>query len=161
MEMLEPPQREKGDELDEREEPAPLDLKKARPANLREYSIKAECFDLWVFGALSEEDRKLWLLAALSAQVVNARKMSLSAAEEQKLILAGHGDIKRFFDRIEAGRADFEVARKELTSGQIFLLKIAGGSYRTEFVQGPFGNGSLFSKTLEKIANEPVAEGLR
>src|SRR5207302_807356 len=78
--------------------------RRARPMNPEEKAVKRECFDLWVFGELTEDQRKVWLLSTLSEKVVVARGRGLPAAGEEKLVLAGKGDIKRFFDRVEESR---------------------------------------------------------
>ena len=78
------------------------------PIEFRAYALKSECFDLCIYGDITEEQRMIWLLAALSTKVMAARERGLSAVEEEKLILAGRGDIKRFFDRVKAQRPGFE-----------------------------------------------------
>jgi hypothetical protein len=122
------------------------------PIKFREYALKKECFDLWMYGDLAAEQRTIWLLSALSAKVMAARDRGLSPAEEEKLILAGRGDIKRFFDRVEAHRPAFEAARKDLVEGQAFLRTIQPLSI--EFQLGVYDFGSLFTKTLRKIEND-------
>jgi hypothetical protein len=148
VELLEPPR--PGDDMggEEIDEPDPDPIL----VHFREYGLKKECFDLWMYGDLAVEKRTVWLLAALSAKVVSVRDRGLSAAEEEKLILAGRGDIKHFFDRVEAQRPGFEAVRKDLVEGQAFLQTIQPLSI--EFQLGLFDFGSLFSKTLRKIERD-------
>jgi hypothetical protein len=149
-EPIEPPRR--GEEPEGEVTPQPE--RRARPMNLDEKAIKRECFDLWVFGELTEDERKLWLLSTLSEKVVVARGRGISAAEEEKLVLAGRGDIKRFFDRIDAIRAAFEGVRRDYVAGKDFLRGMSIHALSVEFEHGPFGESSLFSKTLRKIERE-------
>jgi hypothetical protein len=125
------------------------------PERFREYALKKGCFDLWMYGDVAVEQRTVWLLSALSAKVVAVRDRGLSPAEEEKLILAGRGDIKHFFDRVEAHRPAFEAARKDLVEGQAFLRTIQPLSI--EFQLGLYDFGSLFTKTLRKIENDRKA----
>ena len=41
-----------------------------------------------------------------------AQEGKLTRAQQAKLLLAGKGDIKRFFDQVEERRAEFEKERK-------------------------------------------------
>jgi hypothetical protein len=116
---------------------------------IRDRALKRENFDHWLYGELNEQSRSVWLLSTLSAKVSAAR--TLSADEEAKLILAGRGDIKRFLDRIEAKRAEFELVRTDFMEGQVFLTGPEMRRLSFEFKVGPFGEGSLFAKSLRKI----------
>jgi hypothetical protein len=122
------------------------------PIEFRAYALKSECFDLCIYGDITAEQRMIWLLAALSTKVMAARERGLSAAEEEKLILAGRGDIKRFFDRVEAQRPGFEEARRNLIEGRAYLRSIQPISI--EFRLGLHDFNSLFAKTLRKIEME-------
>ena len=72
-----------------------------------------------------------------------------------KLRLAGRGDIKRFFDEVQRRRDDFESDRKTFKTGLPALRRLdeLSPTYR----HGPFGVGSLFAKTLQKINNDQKA----
>jgi len=122
------------------------------PSVFMDHAIKSECFALWVYGDLTEEKRKIWLLTILSGKIVAARGRGLSDADEEKLVLAGRGDIKRFFDKVEMMRSGFEEARKDISDGQDFLHRLTPLSQEFQF--GPFRDHSLFAKTLRKIERE-------
>jgi hypothetical protein len=83
-----------------------------------------------------------------------ARNRRLSATGEEKLVLAGMGDIKRFFVRVGQQRAAFEEVRRDHAAGKEFLRGIDIHSLSVEFQQGPFGEDSLLAKTLRKIERE-------
>jgi hypothetical protein len=80
----------------------------------------------------------------------------LSAGQKQKLMLAGRGDLKRQFDRIDELKqkvrsmsveaADF----KKLIDLQNSLLQEAA-AWRTKLKAGQFGDETLFAKTLRKV----------
>ena len=79
----------------------------------------------------------------------------LTDPQVAKLRLAGRGDIKRFFDEVRNRRDEFEIARKTFNSGLAALRRLdeLSPSYR----EGPFGSGSLFAKTLQKINSDRKA----
>jgi hypothetical protein len=139
----------------------PEPINRQVPIAVEDRVLKATCFDVRLCGDLTEEKRNVWLLSTLSEKIVAARKRGLSAAEEEKLILAGRGDIKRFFDRIEEMRLEFETVRKDVRGGQLFLLGPEMRSLSIEFQQGPFGDDSFFAKTLAKIGKDHAQERSR
>jgi hypothetical protein len=147
-ELLEPPRR--GDDVIE--DDLPEGDNDPIHARFRSHAIRSECFDLWIYGDLAVDKRMIWLLAALSSKIDLARDRGLTPADEEKLILAGTGDIKRFFDRVEDLRPDFESARGDIIEGHSFLRKLQ--SLSIEFQLGLFDFGSLFTKTLKKIEND-------
>jgi hypothetical protein len=136
---------------DEDEEPR---LRQPRvPINLNTAVLQTENFDRWMFAdAPSEADRRKHLEDALEAQIDRAAlHHKLTAPQRAKLRLAGRGDIKRFFDQVEERRAQFELARKSYKAGRAALLQLA--PLTQVYQEGPFGDGSLFAKTLRKIGD--------
>ena len=76
------------------------------------------------------------------------RICGINEAQTKKLRLAGHGDIKRLIDRLEAAKRSFALVKDDaaqLTSLQsdVQELSIESGSSLLE-------EGSLFAKTLQK-----------
>jgi hypothetical protein len=137
--------------IDEDDDPPPEPPQAAVRLNLQEMEIEAENYDRFLFAdALSEEDRRSQLDGLLTTRVeVAARTHRLADAERAKLLLAGKGDIKRFFDRVEAGRRDFDVSRRSFNPGYQALLGL--GPLMQLYREGPFGDGSLYDKTLQAI----------
>jgi hypothetical protein len=129
----------------------------AMPLNLRAAVLERANFDRWVFGdGVGEVARRERLNSRIWKKVESvSKKRALTAAQESKLWLAGHGDIKRFFDRVEASRRDFEAVRKNFNVGFRFLSLL--DPLCQEYEEGPFGNDSLFAKTLRKIENDALA----
>ena len=129
----------------------------AMPLNLQNAVLGRENFDRWVFSDGAFEGGHRQYLDGLVRQKVESfsRTQALTAAQESKLRLAGRGDIKRFLDRVEARRREFETARMQFNNGFAFLNALE--PLRQEFEDGPFGEGSLFAKTLRKIENDTLA----
>src|SRR5208283_5075319 len=80
-------------------------------------------FDQWVFGGPRNSKagrNKLDSLLALQVDDV-ARMCPLSEVQKKKLLLAGRGDIKRFFDKVEEKRKKFEKVKQDQTKiGEIY-----------------------------------------
>jgi hypothetical protein len=88
-----------------------------------------------------------------SAARRDAQEHKLTDRQRAKLKLAGRGDIKRFFDRVEESRIDFEVQRQTFRTGRTALLRL--DPLLQVYREGPFGDGSLFAKTLRRISDDP------
>jgi hypothetical protein len=133
------------------EEDAPPPV--ARPLNLRDSVVARENFDRWAFGVGTERERLHKLDRLLFRTVENvAWQNTMTGRERAKLTLAGRGDVKRLLDRIEAERPEFEEARMNLATGRQAILRLKPLSVEVE--KGPFGDDSLFAKTLRKILRE-------
>jgi hypothetical protein len=134
---------------DEGDDPPPV-----RPAmrlDLNSMVVDRENFDRWVFvDGRSEEERRRYLEGILRSKVdVAAVLHDLTAAQREKLRVAGMGDIKRFFDQVEDRRSAFEVERRTFKTGYPALQRLVDLSQT--YQEGPFEAGSLFAKMLRKM----------
>ena len=110
---------------------------------------REEDFDRWVFSLVGGTDAaRLRLETILAARVEKiARQCALTEVQKKKLLLAGRGDIKRLFDRVDEMRANLKGDaddQKKLTEflAEMRLLRIdASGDI--------FGEGSIFAKALK------------
>jgi hypothetical protein len=115
-------------------------------------------FDEVMFDKVSNiTDARARLLRRLRANVESVdRVCRLTDAQKQKLKLAGRGDIKRLSDRIEDLRerlqsryfADENGRQLEAMARELSRI---GSPLRREMELGPFGDGSLFAKTLRTL----------
>jgi hypothetical protein len=125
--------------------------------DLNKMVLVRENFDRWVFRDRNPE-RQRWNhlddLLSMKIQAV-AQNHKLTAAQRAKLRTAGRGDIKRFFDQVQERRIDFEISRMNFTTGTAALRRLKPLS--AAYAQGPFGDGSLFSKTLNRIVTDQKA----
>jgi hypothetical protein len=119
--------------------------------NIMAMVVERENFDRWLFDdGRPEEERQGHLEAILQSKVELAiRAHRLTEAQRAKLRLAGRGDIKRFFDRVEERRSAFEIDRRDFKTGWAALQRL--GDLSQIYHEGPFGDGSLFAKTLHRI----------
>ena len=122
--------------------------------DLNEFVLERNNFDRWIFGdGFDEDGRRIRLQTVLSERIDRVMKdHDINKAQLQKLRLAGSGDIKRYLDRVQARRPEFEEARKNFNTGLALLQELEPLS--TEFQEGPFGNDSFFAKTLKKIESD-------
>jgi hypothetical protein len=144
--------------------PAPADEDDDQPPrpvvrlNANTAVMGRENFDRWLFAdGRSEKARQRYLEVLLERRIeVVALAHKLADPQRMKLELAGRGDIKRFFDQVEDRRDAFEIARKSYGTGVAALQRLDDLS-RIYQRGGPFGAGSLFAKTLQKITNDQTA----
>ena len=122
-------------------------------------AVARENFDRWLFAdERTQGERRRHLEEILDAKILLAdleHKLTLTAQQRSKLRVAGRGDIKRFFDKVEDARGKFEKDRQHFRRG---LTALQGLDPLTQlYKDAPFGEGSLFTKTLRKIEDEQNA----
>ena len=141
--------------------PAPADENdEHRPAlpmmhfNINSAVVERENFDRWLFeDGRPEGERQKHLEEILQAKVnATARVHQLTQPQRAKLRLAGRGDIKRFFDQVQERRSAFEIDRKSFRTGHQALRRLE--PLTQLYQEGPFGDGSLYAKTLHKINHD-------
>jgi hypothetical protein len=107
----------------------------------------ADQFDQWVFnrqgGAASARSR-LETMLALHIDELN-RACGLSPAQVRKLQLAGRGDVKRFFDRVEEAKRRFLVSPNNPNNNIWNEIN----PLQTAINVGLFGEDSIFAKTIK------------
>jgi hypothetical protein len=96
-------------------------------------------------------DGRCMLIASLERQIEAVDLICrLTDTQTRKLRLAGRGDIKRFFDRVEALRPKAERTQDDLQlCGNACF--IGRDTDRPPVALGLFEQGSLFSKTLKTV----------
>lgn len=121
------------------------------PAAVNAFFMNDAQFDQWVFGNMGVANAaaarvKLESLLTLHVEDL-VRTCALSSAQKKKLLLAGRGDMKRFFDRIEDVRKKFSKNRNDQNQlGQIWQ-EIQ--PLRNAFTSGFFdGADSIFVKAI-------------
>jgi hypothetical protein len=116
--------------------------------------LERENLDRWIFGVrIPEAERFNHLDDRLFVKVQAASRIhKLTESQRAKLRVAGKGDIKRFLDQVEDERASFEIDRMSLKTGLAALRRLKPLS--DVYDKGPFGDGSLFAKTLRRIKDD-------
>ncbi len=83
------------------------------------------------------------------------RACSLSDGQKTKLHLAGRGDIKRYFDRIDEKRRQFQDVKTDMNKFAAFQQEIQ--PLRVDANSGLYGESSIFAKTIPKVLNAEQA----
>jgi hypothetical protein len=120
--------------------------------------LSAANYDRWIFGnMLTDDQRREWLVLVLNERVeMEVRDHKLTAEQAEKLRLAGRGDIKRFYERVEVERVRFEEVRLDSTTAGVKFLNDLLPLCRS-FEKGPYGEGSIFEKTLQTLVRRKSA----
>jgi hypothetical protein len=107
-------------------------------------------FDMWVFGnTRTASAARARIEARLKLQLDEIdRAARLTEAQKKKLELAGRGDIKRFFDRVEEKRKEFESVRTDQQKFSAFFQELR--PLQLAMNAGLFGDESIFARTLKK-----------
>jgi hypothetical protein len=138
--LLEEPAEEDGAEEDKPKPPRPV--------------ISRRTFDRVVFGSTGDADSgRAYLERILSGKIRTVEQVCrLTPAQAKRLLLAGRGDLKRLFDRIEEERKEFERLRGDVDRCVDFLRELR--PLQIALRQGPFEFGSIYAKTLRKMLDE-------
>ncbi|HEX3450071.1 MAG TPA: hypothetical protein VHS97_17590, partial [Isosphaeraceae bacterium] len=115
----------------------------------RPVMVRDEDFDRWVFSLPGGKDAmRLRLETILTRRVARiAHQCALTEVQKKKLLLAGRGDIKRFFDRVEEMRAKFD--RDADDRAELVQFRDEIRSLRVVSSEDLFGKGSIFSKVFK------------
>ncbi|MGA8347937.1 MAG: hypothetical protein WB773_08945 [Isosphaeraceae bacterium] len=111
-------------------------------------------FDQWVFGGpRNSRAGSSKLDSLLTLQVDDVARMGiLSEAQKKKLLLAGRGDIKRFFDKVEEKRKKFAKVKNDQTKFNEIYQELV--PLQAALNSGLFGDGSIYSKTIRRVLSE-------
>ncbi len=117
----------------------------AQPA----FMFADENFDQWLYRDLQNTAGARSRLDALLLMRLEdvSQACTLSDPQRQKLQLAGRGDINRAFDRVEELRRKFQLVKTD--QNRIGEILQAMQPLQMTFQTGPFGDGSIFAKTLK------------
>ena len=116
----------------------------AQPA----FIVSEQYFNQVVFGGKSAEMARAGIERTLTLRIDDvARKCDLSDLQWEKLQLAGRGDIKRLFDRVEEKRKLVNVRFDQNQYAQ-FALELRKLQVNSNVET--FGDGSIFAKRLQR-----------
>jgi len=111
-------------------------------------------FDLSVFGSTGDKASASAHLNSMLDRTIgkieDARERPLVGTQKSRLLLAGRGDIKRLFERIEEARREFNALRGDVSRCEEFLSSLLPLS--RELRRGPFNRAdSLLQKMLRRV----------
>jgi hypothetical protein len=127
--------------------------------------LDAESFMFGQLGGAAQAHERF--TSALLQKLEEAeRDYGLSAEQKKKLLLAGQGDIKHFFDEVQEARRTYERASSGNDPAAVAENARQIRRLRLKLMQDHFAAGSLFAKTLgktvtkEQLANRDKARRL-
>ena len=123
----------------------------------QQFMVAEENFDRWVFGGRGTAAviRKRFDSQLLLQVEELERTCGLSESQKTKLQLAGRGDIKRLFDRVDELHKKFQLVKNDQNKFNEFWQDVQ--PFQLVFNQGAFGPGSLFSKILKNTLSSAQA----
>lgn len=132
------------------------------PAQGQQANIGMEQFERWIFQSSNAEQARTTLASAIDLEITRIEQATpLIETQKERLRLAGQGDIKRFYDRVEQARQEFYKLEGKLDQNnlnQIYQLTIP---LSRELQQGLFGSKSLLKKVIATTVNEQQAITMR
>ncbi|MFI5459490.1 MAG: hypothetical protein ACHRXM_29035 [Isosphaerales bacterium] len=115
---------------------------------LLHFGVSNQQFDQRVFGSGGAAQFRRRVELSLTARVSDVDRIcQLTAVQKKKLLLAGRGDIKRFFDHVEESRQKIEHESIDLDELRAILQEFQRRLARSRF--DLFGEKSLFQKSLK------------
>lgn len=131
-------------------EPPPV----ADAQNNGDFNVNEANFDQWIFqGSGNAAAGHARIKSHLKLKLDElARVCNLAPDQQQKLTLAGHGDMKRFFDQVEEVRKKFLEVRNDQQRFNQIWQEI--NPLQQKQAAGLFGDSSMFAKTLRKTLTE-------
>jgi hypothetical protein len=132
----------------------------AAPVQQHMFVMNDAQFDQWAFGGvgnLATIQRRMDSLLTLKIEEVH-RTCLLTDDQKQKLRLAGRGDVKRFFDRIEEKRRKY--LNRQFAQNEIGPVFQELQPLQTAMNAGLFHESSFFAKAVPRTLDEGQAERL-
>lgn len=116
-----------------------------------------ENFDQWLFNNNRNADgARTQFNSQLKLQIEGIGAIcGITPVQKQKLLLAGRGDIVRFFEKVEESRKKFQTLKNDQNKINEIFNDIR--PLQTRMAMGLFGQGSLFDKTLRTTLNSDQA----
>ena len=120
------------------------------------FFVNNQQFDQWVFGNIGTANatiarNKLESLLTLNVEDLE-RNCGLNPIQKKKLLVAGHGDIKRFFDRVEELRKKFDKVKNDQNAFGLMWQDIQ--QLQAAFQAGFFSDTSIFNKAVRSTLNQ-------
>ncbi|WP_236618367.1 hypothetical protein [Rhodopirellula europaea] len=114
-------------------------------------------FDSWIFqtAGRDEEQCRRGLQNKIELQFVRIEQSTpLTESQKDCLRLAGQGDIKRFFDRVNQAREKFLRMEHKDNNANINEAYQLASPLQQELSQGIFGDGSLMEKATRYVMTD-------
>lgn len=124
-------------------------------------AIGMEQFDMWIFQGLPGRGKgaREALESRVDLETLRiSQAITLDEAQTNHLKLAGRGDVKRFYDRVEKARRQFLTMQDRLERNNLNEAYQLALPLQQELMVGLFGPKSLLQKTIASTLNEQQLE---
>lgn len=124
-------------------------------------AISMEQFDMWIFQGMPDRGKggREALESRVDLETLRiSQTITLDEAQTNHLKLAGRGDVKRFFDRVEKARRQFLTMQDRLERNNLNEAHQLAVPLQQELMVGLFGPKSLLQKTIASTLNEQQLE---
>ena len=131
---------------------------------LAQNQIDLAQFDSWIFQRHGRDEARCrsGLKKEIELQFVRIEQSTpLTESQKDALRLAGQGDIKRFFDRVNDARETFLKMEQKNDNQNINEAYQLASPLQQELMQGLFGDGSLVEKVTRYVMTEDQATELK
>lgn len=120
------------------------------PAAAKEPEFDIKQFDSLIFQAIDSPENPLSVLEAQVDREMTRISQSIDLRDDQieQLRLAGRGDIKRFYDRVEQARQRLRESNERSKQGETVDSHEIAMPLQASLRKGLFGRGSLFQKVV-------------
>lgn len=133
----------------------------ARQQRAIQPAIGMEQFDGWIFQGMPVrgQSAREALDSRVDLETLRiSQAITLDEAQTNHLKLAGHGDVKRFYDRVEKARRQFLAMQNRLERNNLNEAYQLAAPLQQELTVGLFGPKSLLQKTIASTLNEQQLE---
>jgi hypothetical protein len=126
-----------------------------------EFDVKQ--FDSLIFEAIESPENPLAVLESQVDLEVTRISQSIDLQDDQveQLRLAGRGDIKRFYDRVEQARRKFQESAQRLNQASPDDMYEIAMPLQSSLKKGLFGRGSLFQKVVANSLDDQQSVALQ
>jgi len=133
------------------------------PVQAQQVNIGIEQFERWIFQNVSNaEQARMTLASAIELEIARIEQVTpLLEPQKERLRLAGQGDIKRFYDRVERARQEFRELEGNVDQNNIGKIHAITVPLSQDIQKGLFGSKSLFKKVVLTTVNEQQAVTMR
>jgi hypothetical protein len=133
------------------------------PVSAQNATIGIEQFDSWIFqGTANRDQAKSSLESRIDLEITRiTQTVTLTEEQKERMKLAGHGDIKRFYDRVEKARRQFLSMGEQWEQNRINEAYQLAVPLQQELRKGLFGKDSLLQKVVVTTIDNDQAERMR
>jgi hypothetical protein len=133
------------------------------PTAAQEVELEITQIDSLIFEVIDSPENPLSVLEAQVDLEMNRISQSIDLRDDQieQLRLAGRGDIKRFYDRVEQARRRFQASNAWSIPGEPIEPHEIAMPLQDSLRKGLFGQGSLFQKVVANSLDEQQSTALQ